>query len=192
MITPPSATRILWQRLDLPGQEWSEVVRAAHGMVVSGVSVGAFDGLPHRVEYAIETDADGRTRRVTVEAQGADNRTLDLVADGMGRWASAGETVIDAVDAPAALDVDLGFSPVTNSLPIWRLSPTLAVGDSGKIRVAWVLYPSLEVVLGEQWYDRLGARRWRYRSGGFEAQLDVGDDGLVDTYQGLFRTLARG
>lgn len=81
---------------------------------------------------------------------------------------------------------------VTNSLPIWRLSPSLAVGESARIRVAWVLYPDLEVILGEQWYDRLDARRWRYRSGTFQAELVVDDDGLVESYEGLFRTLARG
>jgi len=102
---------------------------------------------------------------------------LELEADGRGTWRRDGAIVIDS---PGALDVDLGFSPSTNSLPIRRLD--LSIGKIQEIEVAWILFPSFEVQLGRQTYERLGERAWRYRSEGFEADLSVDEDGLVDRY----------
>jgi uncharacterized protein len=191
MADPATRSRILWQRLDEPGHEWCELSPTPGGLSIAGVSLVVLDGSPHRIEYAVEVDADGRTRRVSVRSRGPDDGALELAADGLGVWTSGDQVTIDAREVPAALDVDLGFSPVTNSLPIRRLAPTLDIGESAAIRVAWVLYPGLDVVLGEQWYDRLDRRRWRYRSGAFAAELEVGEDGLVETYEGLFRLVAR-
>jgi hypothetical protein len=184
-------SRILWQRLDNPGYEWCQVSRHASGLHASGVTLVALEGDAHRVEYSVEVDVDGRTRRVRVTASGPGDRSLDLVADGRGRWTRGGTIVVEAMEEPVAVDVDLGFSPFTNSLPMWRLSPMLAVGESAEIRVAWVLFPGFEVVEGRQWYDRLDTRRWRYRSGTFQAELALAEDGLVDDYPGIARAIAR-
>jgi hypothetical protein len=94
------------------------------------------------------------------------------------------------VSSPDAIDVDLGFSPLTNSLPIWRYD--LDVGESREIDVAWVLFPSLAVERGRQTYTRTGALAWRYASGGFEAELEVGDDGLVERYGDYWVAVGRG
>lgn len=137
----------------------------------------AWEGEPWRISYAIDLDAEGRTRAVAVEADGAAPVSVALVADGAGRWLRDGHVVIDS---PDALDVDLGFSPSTNTLPIRRLG--VAVGESAEIAVAWVLFPSFEVEYGGQIYTRLGERRWRYQSTGFDAELTVDEDGLVESY----------
>jgi uncharacterized protein len=184
-------TRIAWQRLDEPGMEWCGVTETDAGLDVEGVALVVLDGVAHRAEYTISVDPDGRTRRVRVSSA-ADDRAVELESDGLGRWQDgAGELIVDAVDEPAALDVDLGFTPFTNSLPIRRLAPRLAVGGTAPIRVAWVLFPGLEIVEGRQWYDRLGEHRWRYRSDGFAAELVVDDNGIVTEYAGLWRAIAR-
>jgi hypothetical protein len=92
------------------------------------------------------------------------------------------------IDDPLTLDVDLGFSPSTNTLPIRRLG--LAVGATREIGVLWVLFPTFEIVAGRQTYERLGDRSWRYRSTGFVGDLDVDDVGLVETYA-EWRAIAR-
>jgi hypothetical protein len=196
-VPPPPYDRLVgsrvicWQRLDEPGIEWCTVEpgSASRGRRIEGVAIVALAGVPWRVDYAIELDAAGLTRRVSVASRNGEestDRSIALESDGRGEWRSKGQVILSAENC---LDVDLGFSPVTNSLPIWRLG--VVVGERRDIRVAWVLFPSLEVVLGEQTYERTESRLWRYRSKGFAADLTVGADGLVEDYAGYWRAIAR-
>jgi len=157
---------------------------------LSGSLVLSWDGVPWRIDYAIKLDSAGRTRLLTIGADGlADGAPvrvdIRLEADGDGRWRRGGDLVIDDRDT---LDCDLGFSPSTNTLPIRRLG--LAIGETREIAVAWVLFPSFEIVVGRQSYERLAERTWRYLSTGFEAELTVDDDGLVNTYY-VWRAVAK-
>ena len=185
--------RIVWQRLDVPGHEWAEFVELDSGTRLAGVAVGALDGAPYRVEYEITLDDGGASRAVRVGSWSPVERDLRLTADGQGRWYLDGSPapVVHTVGEPPALDVDLGFSPVTNTLPIRRLAADLSPGERREIRVAWVLFPSLEVVEARQTYTRLGDSRWRYASTGFEAELEVDEDGLVERYENLWTAIAR-
>jgi hypothetical protein len=98
------------------------------------------------------------------------------------------------VDDPAVLDglidIDLGFSPVTNTLPIRRLEP--AIGEAVAVTAAWVRFPELTIEPLPQRYIRLAERRYRYESAGgaFVAEIEVDDLGLVTTYEGGWRRLA--
>lgn len=182
MDEPMTLRTVAWQRSDVPGMEWCRLTTDPGPSNLSGTVVLSWEGMPWRIEYAIELDSAGRTRRLAIVADGID---LVLEADGQGRWTRKGEIVMDD---PDALDCDLGFSPSTNTLPIRRLG--LAIGETREIAVAWVLFPSFEVVLGRQSYERLAERTWRYRSAGFEADLTVDEDGLVDAYY-EWRAVAR-
>jgi hypothetical protein len=83
-------------------------------------------------------------------------------------------------DLDNCLDVDLEWSPSTNTLPIRRLG--LAIGDMKTVTAAWVRFPSLEVQRLDQSYERVDERRYRYRSGRFTADLAVDEDGVVLQY----------
>jgi hypothetical protein len=178
--------RIVWQRRDSPGAEWCEVDRSGTGTRISGVAVVAIEAVPYRVDYSLELDGEGRTRLARVTSAGTEGtRVIALTADGSGTWRREGEALLVG---PDLLDVDLGFSPVTNSLPIWRLG--LAVGERREIGVAWVLFPEMEVVSGRQSYERVGELTYVYRSEGFEARLRTYSDGLVERYADLFQAVA--
>ena len=181
-------TRIVWQRLDVPGLEWAEIDRGVDASRLAGTAVVVQDGVGHRLEYAIELDAVGCTRSVHLDAWvgAAAPLRIDLRADGHGRWERDGLIVIDS---PACLDVDLGFSPLTNSLPIWRLR--LAPGTSRDIETAWLRFPGLDLIRGAQTYERVADRSWRYRSAGFEAPIEVDAAGLVATYGGYWQVVGR-
>ena len=181
-------TRIVWRRLDVPGLEWAEIDRGERSSRLAGSAIVVEDGVSHRLEYAIELDAAGRTRTVRVDAWvgAAAPVRIELQADGHGRWERDGAVVIDSA---ACLDVDLGFSPLTNSLPIWRLG--LEPGASQDIETAWLRFPGLDLIHGTQTYERLGDRTWRYRSGAFEAPVEVDDEGLVVEYGGYWRAVGR-
>jgi hypothetical protein len=80
--------------------------------------------------------------------------------------------------------VDLGFSPLTNTLPILR--DGLQRGGAARDYVmALVDVPSLEVSRSEQRYEPIGPNVVRFRSGDFEAVLELDVDGFVVKYPGL-------
>ena len=97
---------------------------------------------------------------------------------------------LNNVDCPAVvgrIDVDLGFSPSTNTLPIRRLN--LAIGEEAQVHAAWLGFPSLTLERLDQTYRRTGDATYEYRSDGgrFQAKLEVDHDGLVVNYPGLWR-----
>jgi hypothetical protein len=112
--------------------------------------------------------------------------SLQLAVDEQQRWQLNGR---DMAALAGCVDVDLGFSPSTNSLPIRRLK--LAVGESAEVAAAWLRFPSLEFRRLDQRYTRLAERRYRYESeGGFVAELEVDEAGLVVDYPGGWRRVA--
>ena len=84
------------------------------------------------------------------------------------------------------IDVDLGCSPATNTLPVRRLR--LAIGGSTTIKAAWVRFPELTVEKSAQTYARLDEFTYRYSSDTYEAELVVDDEGVVAQYGPWERT----
>jgi uncharacterized protein len=80
--------------------------------------------------------------------------------------------------------VDLGFSPLTNTLPILRDGLQRGGGPRDYV-MALVDVPSLDVSTSEQRYEPIGPNTVRFRSGRFEAVLELDDDGFVRRYPGL-------
>ena len=176
---------ILWQGLAAPSMERFIVGPADSGFAFSGVIVQAHEKTPYVARYMIRVDESWGTRSVEVDLEDGGRRHLSLNADGQGHWIRDGESLSD-VDA--CIDVDLEWSPSTNSLPIRRLG--LNVGESRTISAAWIRFPSLEVERLEQTYERLSDQRYRYRSGRFTADLAVDDDGLVLQYGANWKAVA--
>jgi hypothetical protein len=61
-------------------------------------------------------------------------------------------------------DVDFGWTPATNTVPIRRLG--LEVGQRASITAAWIRFPELDVVASEQWYRDLESAPADSRSAG--------------------------
>ncbi len=87
-------------------------------------------------------------------------------------------------------DVDLGFTPATNTLPIRRLD--LPIGAQSEITAAWVKFPELTVQPLNQRYTRLSGTLYCYESleNGFRAEIEVDDEGLVVRYAGGWERIA--
>ena len=108
-----------------------------------------------------------------------------FAADGTGRWTADGDPV---PDLSGCLDLDLGFTPATNTLPIRRLD--LAIGESAPVRSAWLRFPELRLEPLEQTYTREAEQRFRYWAlvdgEPFSARLDIDVFGRVVRYEGLW------
>ena len=168
---------ILWQGLISPSMERFTVGASNDGFELSGLILQAHEESPYVVRYGIEVDDAWRTRKVEVDLEDGGHRHLSLTTDGEGNWSRDGQR-LDQV--AGCLDVDLEWSPSTNTLPIRRLG--LAPGETKSLGAAWVRFPSLEVQRLEQMYDRLEERGYGYRSGRFTADLVADGDGIVLRY----------
>jgi len=176
---------ILWRRLDLPGHEAAAITQQRNRWNLAGTALFAYRRESCRLGYEIECDMHGGTRDVTVRGQIGDSPvSLVLSRDTEGAWCANGAA------QPAlqgCIDVDLGFSPSTNLLPIRRLK--LAIGARADVRAAWVRFPELTLEVLQQSYTRVAERTYRYESAGgeFTRELVVNDDGFVVDYPGLWR-----
>lgn len=182
----PAESRVRWRRLDVPGREEARATRTAAGWRLVGELDVEEAGVAARLRYAIECDAEWRTRSAVIEGQaGGRPIRFALAADGAGRWTREGAP---EPDLSGALDVDLGFTPATNTLPIRRLA--LAVGERAPVRSAWLRFPELRLELLEQTYTRETERRFRYHAlvdgEPFTARLDTDAFGRVVLYEGLW------
>jgi hypothetical protein len=90
------------------------------------------------------------------------------------------------------IDLDLGFSPSTNLLPIRRLG--LAVGQEAEVKAAWLRFPGLPLEPLEQLYRRIDVTTYRYESAGgsFVTELQVNAQGLVTRYPNFWEVEAGG
>jgi hypothetical protein len=170
-----------WRRLDTPGSEYFTLSQASDGWKLAGTVVVTIDGEPLLVRYTVQCDPEWKTEDVDVVAEsGGTMDRLRLGAAG-GRWRS-NEGSVGTLDG--VVDVDLGVTPSTNTLPIRRLR--LDIGEHADLVVAWVRFPDLTVIRSDQRYTRLGEAVYRYESGSFTRDIEVDELGLVTNYPGLF------
>jgi hypothetical protein len=114
--------------------------------------VFAYDHQPCRLDYAIVCNSAWQTVSATINGWVGNNAiALDIVTDAAHRW------WLNGTECPVVaggIDLDLGFSPATNVLPIRRLD--LAVGQEAEVRSAWLGFPSL--MFEESWTNSTDAR----------------------------------
>jgi uncharacterized protein len=169
---------VVWSALRWPGLEHVSV--GERSAVGRGIAV--LDGVPTHVDYALRTDRTGATRHVEITVSGPfPTRTRTLHADEAARWRDGSGPL---PDLDGCLDVDISFTPCTNTLPIRRLG--LAAGGTAEIDAAYLSVPGLTVRRARQRYRRL-AGGYRYESGSFAADLTVDDADLVTDYPELWR-----
>jgi hypothetical protein len=205
---PTLPTSRFWERRDTTGTEHA-LVDARTGLYARGTAV-AVDPIAYTCRYELQTDPAWVTTRFEVSSEGAGwTRTLKLeLAAGRWRATTSEQGNLDAALAGAgharaglpgtedpdllygAFDVDLGGSPLTNTLPIRRLDLLKApAGVAHRLSVVWVLLPSLEVVQADQIYTPLNEGVVRFASETFSADLVVDDDGFVADYPGLAKRI---
>ena len=169
---------LIWHSATLGSMEHFEWYSRAGRTHWQGVVVLPIDEQPAHIVYRIEIDQEWRTRWVEVTIHQAGRlRRMELEADDSGRWTGFGGVLTELA---GCIDIDLGWSPVTNTLPIRRVP--LAVGESATIEAAWIRFPELVVQRSAQTYERIARDVWQYRSNGFSADLLVDEDGLVRRY----------
>jgi len=182
----PLGVRMRWRRVDVPGLEDARFDPLPGGWRVRGRVQVEEAGVPARLRYEIECDEQWRTRSASIAGEAGEHTVaLSLQADGEGHWVRDGEPV-PFLDG--ALDVDLGFTPSTNTLPLRRLA--LQVGAATPVTTAWFRFPELRLEALQQTYTRETDRTYRYDAivdgERFTARLETDGSGVVMHYEGLW------
>ena len=170
-----------WRPVTETGLDHCGLLQEPEGFLLDGFSVRSGDR-PMVAVYAVRTNPAWATSEVEIRIlRPQPEGGLELRADGRGRWWRDGR---EAPDLEGCIDVDLGCTPATNTLPIRRLD--ILVGGQAEIVAAWIRFPELEVLPLAQRYRRLGPDRYEYASTTFRAELAVDEHGLVLDYAGAW------
>ncbi|MDQ3996743.1 MAG: putative glycolipid-binding domain-containing protein [Gemmatimonadota bacterium] len=186
-MTGATVATVLWQRLDSPGHDSARLSFESPHWRIAGAAIFERDRRPCRLDYVVVCDAAWSTRSARVTGWFGDELVdVELSVDAASTWRMNG------VECPAVggcIDVDLHFTPATNTLPIRRLE--LAVGRESVVRAAW-LSPEFSMTPLEQVYRRADRLTYGYESDGgrFTAKIEVNNVGLVTSYEGLWKRIA--
>ena len=161
--------------------------------------------MAYACRYEVYTDETWATARCEVTVEGAGFLRTVRLERAAGRWrvTATEQGNLDAAlranghtraDQPgceepgklfAALDVVIGGSALSPTLPIRRLRLLGGGGGNHTVDVAWVLVPSLEV-LDDTWtYRLLEDGRVRVTGKSTSVELEVNERGYVRHYPGL-------
>lgn len=175
---------VLWRRLDAPGADACRFCFDPDGLRLDGAAVWRENGETARMAYRVTCGRDGATRAAHVEGWVGGRDLRFEIARGPRGWTVDGAPA-DA--PPEALDVDLGFTPATNTVAIRRMG--LAAGSAGGRLAAWLDTRDWRLKPLRQGYAREAADLYRYDSpdNGYTARLRVDEDGIVALYPELWR-----
>lgn len=173
------SVRILWRSEELQSSDHFVARATPSGWRFDGTLVAPIEDEPAHIQYFVELDRGWLTQRAEVAISVGDRapRVISFEADGQGNWKVEGAS---GEGLEGCLDVDLGFSPATNTLQVRRLG--LEVGESETLTVAWLSFPELEVQPLTQTYTRLAPDRWNYGDDEFTADLALSPEGFVLVY----------
>lgn len=173
---------IVWRRSEAigAGHEFARLFTENSKRFLEGAAIFVDEKKFCRLDYKIECNEKWETLNARVSGFfGGEKIEIEIAAESNGLWKMNGEE-ISAVRS--CTDVDLNFSPVTNTLPIRRLK--LKIGEKAKVRAAWLRFPSFRLESLEQTYERTGANKYIYESanGAFRAEIETDDFGLMTCY----------
>jgi len=181
--------KILWRRIDHPGLELFQFDLSKTKISLKGLVLLNYEGTIYHIDYDILCGPDWRTQSVSIRGK-AGNRSVDLrvTVDPARRW-YYNDRHVPAVDG--CIDIDLGFSPSTNTLPMRRLH--LVKGSTIKVTAAWIEFPSFKLKPLKQTYSRLSDRTVHYESadGKFKRDIEINSRAFVTRYPGLWEVEGR-
>jgi uncharacterized protein len=190
----------VWRGVDAWRAEYVDIWLYADRLLARGVQVG-LDPEPYRLHYAHDTAPGFTAARLTADTSGAGwSRRLDLARDADGTWRlsadQAGHADMpppggDPADLAGAVDCDLAYSALFNSLPVLR-ERLLEHRDAMDFKMAWVSVPDLAVRPSAQRYVPLSNDRVQFISpdDDFRATIHFDADRLVTLYEDFLERVA--
>lgn len=181
-------SELIWQHMDSPGWEHVRIITEHPGWTVFDSILARQDnGQVLRGGYTLVVDKQWQTLelRFMLESAPGSMQGIHLLTEGDGRWTDANEQHIPELDG--IHDVDIQWSPLTNTLPLKRLD--MNVGDEKDVRVAYISLPKLALQVVDQHYRRVSESAIEFSAPGSTDKftIEVDNDGYVTRYPDLFQ-----
>ncbi|ALM51476.1 putative glycolipid-binding domain-containing protein [Halomonas huangheensis] len=183
-----------WRRLDEPGLETLELERSIRGYRATS-TVATFGKSPLTLCYQWHLDRQWRTRHLSLQRLRPSSQQLHIERHADGWWING----CHRRELASCEEIDLSVSPFCNSVAIQQLIPQLIphlipqLRDSAAITALFIDADTLDIQPSRQRYQYLRKGNWRYIDEGiacgFEARLQLDNDGLVTRYEGLFEAV---
>jgi hypothetical protein len=191
----PVTTMLTWQADDGHGLEGTRLHLGAGGAFRAlSRMVRVHPGGDFTASFRLVVGAGGTLERLSVtSATAARERHLTINRTDDGFWLlDRGSGGVGAArdEFGGALDVDLAYSPMLNTVPIRRLGLHRAAAEHS-LTMLFVSLPELEVSQVTQTYrtvselDDTGHALVEFRWDDFVAELVVDADGVVSSYPGV-------
>nr|WP_281070707.1 putative glycolipid-binding domain-containing protein [Oceaniglobus trochenteri] len=165
-----------WRRLDGQGDDKCRLVAEPEGYMLIGHARFVQAGVNAALDYVVRCDRHWHTTGADVTGTfGAS--ALGWRFQRNGAWTVNGTAVPGTDDC---IDIDLGFTPATNLLPLRRLEATLDQPQA--VTALWLSWPAGRVQPLSQRYHRIDAQTLRYGAPGFDADLVAHPSGFVTHY----------
>ncbi|MBP0579557.1 putative glycolipid-binding domain-containing protein [Labrys sp. LIt4] len=178
---------ILWKRLDLEGHDACRIVECDDGWDIAGNAVFDHQGDAANLAYRLNCDRSWLSRKATIGGW-IGSRDIHILIERAadGHWYVNGEK---NVDFRGLVDIDLGFTPASNTNAIRRMN--LEKGRQSESVAVWLDTEDWSVKALPQVYRRLDANTYDYSSPlhEYQAELSVSEFGLVVEYPALWRMI---
>lgn len=181
----------MWRSLDGTKFEHVKILANNEGINADGLMIHLNDTETLRMRYRIHCDTSWQIHRAELMKLDETDERLLLLSDGNGTWRNERDTPIDELNG--CRDIDIHFSPFTNTLAIRRLN--LQSGESAKIEAVFIAGNTMQLTTASQRYTHLGDNNsgsyYKYEglSTGFTKTLPVDQAGLLLEYPGFFERI---
>ena len=178
-------TSILWKsQISILGHDYCTIQNVGNDWELYGTALLMVDNFPSHLNYSVHCDRGWKTSYASVEGYvGKKSVSIRVKVSESRDWIVNGQP---QADLKGCLDIDLGFTPATNTLPILRLD--LRVGDAMKTTAAWLKFPGFGFSALDQEYSHISDSEYLYQSGNrtYSAVLSVNSAGFVTSYPELW------
>lgn len=175
---------VLWRRQNQQGHDACRFREVRDGWIIEGSAIFEHKRRVTSLTYRLTCDRRWSSMKASVAGWGGENDIELLIErEGAKRWRINGR-IVEALTGLE--DIDLGFTPATNTNAIRRLN--LSEGDEAKSRAVWLDAEDWTVKPLSQTYRRSHRNAYNYTSPqhGYQATLLVDDFGAIIEYPDLW------
>ena len=178
---------VMWRCLDTEGVDACWFSQTTDGWLISGTALFKLENKTARLDYQVSCDKAWNSVAAQISGLvGTRKIEFDLSKTDSGGWQLNGSPV---AHVDGLLDVDLGFTPATNTTAMKRLD--LPIGGEAETRAVWLDIGDWTFKPLPQIYVRNSDQSYTYKSPGNDYQTDLVVDafGLVRLYPGLWQAI---
>lgn len=179
------AASVYWNRLDCEGHDRARYDKTGGGWTLTGSADYVENAERRKLDYRVMCDSGWRVMSARVSGLiGEREIAINIDVDDERRWSA------DSEEYPllnGAMDLNLGFTPLTHTIAINRLA--LPVAGEAHAPAAWLNLDSLTLEpLGHR-YRRLADASYYFETDGnrFSRKFTVDAAGFVTSYPGIWK-----